>query len=224
MNGHPSRLDAASWILTAGQFGLAFAIARVGPTHPLPMHLNADGAVDRWGGRGEMALVVLTLAVVSALVSVIRWASTRKREAEVRRGLLFSQLAMVWVLSLIALLAACLTWGWTDQPGPRFGMALISSILAFVGALLGKTSPNALIGVRTPWTFGSRLAWDKANRLAGRLFFWGGLVGTIAAPVAPQPEGFRAVTFGVLAIAAISIFESWRVWRSDPDRGRAWPS
>ena len=216
MNGRINRDDAVSWVLTLGQFGLAGAIALFGPTHPLPMHFGFDGQVDRWGDRIEMAGIALVLAVISAVA--VLFARRPEQDVHLLRGRRYSQLAFVSVLSLIALLAACLTWGWLDHPGPRFGMVMISGILAFVGVMLGKTSPNAMIGVRTPWTYASRLAWEKANRLAGRLFFWGGLVGVLAAPIAPQPQGFKAVTFGVLAIAAISVFESWRVWRTDPDR------
>jgi len=216
-NARADRVDIASWILTAGQFGLAGAIAWLGPTHPLPMHYNIDGVVDRWGDRAEMAFVVLVLAVICAAILAFR-----RFAARARSGPVLAEFAGVLVLSMIAALAASLTWGLVDQPGPRFGTAVISVTMAFIGALLGKTSPNALIGVRTPWTFGSRLAWDKSNRLAGRLFFWGGLVGLIAAPFAPQPDGFRAVQFGVLAIAAIAVFESWRIWLIDPDRGKAW--
>lgn len=216
MNGRISRAEAASWILTLGQFGVAGAIAVFGPTHPLPMHFGLDGQGDRWGGRTEMAAVAFVLAVISALAMV--FGRLPESDAHLLRGRRYSRQAVVAVLSLIALLEACLTWGWPNEPGPRFGMMAISAIVAFVGALLGKTSPNAMIGVRTPWTYGSRLAWEKANRLAGRLFFWGGLTGGLAAPFAPQPEGLKAVTFGALAVAAISVFESWRVWRSDPDR------
>jgi len=216
MDGQNSRGDAVSWILTLGQFCLAGAIALFGPTHPLPMHFGFDGEVNRWGDRTEMAGLVLVLAVISAVATV--FARRPEPDARRQRDRRYSQQAVVWVLALIALLQACLTWGWFDQPGPRFGMVTISAVLAFVGALLGKTSPNAMIGVRTPWTYGSRLAWEKANRLAGRLYFWCGLAGGLAAPFAPQPEGLRAVTFVALAIAAISAFESWRVWRTDPDR------
>lgn len=216
MNGRISRGEAVSWILTLGQFGVAGAIAVFGPTHPLPMHFGFDGQVDRWGDRTEMAAFALVLAVISAAAMV--FARRPEHDAHLLRGRRYSQQAVVAVLSLIALLEACLTWSWPSEPGPRFGMLMISAIVAFVGALLGKTSPNAMIGVRTPWTFASRLAWEKANRLAGRLFFWGGLAGGLAAPFAPQPEGLKAVTVGALAVAAISVFESWRVWRSDPDR------
>ena len=40
----------------------------------------------------------------------------------------------------------------------------------------------------------------------------------IAAPLAPQPLGALSLTAAVLIVAALSVFESWRVWRSDPDR------
>jgi uncharacterized membrane protein len=216
MDGQTKRGDLSSWILTAGQFGLAGAIAFFGPTRPIPMHFGLDGEVDRWGGRLEMAAVVLLLAVISAVAML--FARRPDQEVHLLRDRRYSQRAVVWVLSLVALLSACLTWGWFDQPGPRFGMAVISVLLAVVGVLLGKTSPNAMIGVRTPWTYASRLSWEKANRLAGRLFFWGGALGALAAPFAPQPEGLRAVTLGTLLVGAVSVFESWRVWRADPDR------
>ena len=216
MDGQNNRADLSSWILTLGQFGLAGAIAVFGPTHPLPMHFGLDGQVDRWGDRTEMAGIALVLAVIS--LAAMLFARRPDQETHLLRDRRYSQRAVVWVLSLIALLEACLTWGWFDQPGPRFGMVVISGLLAFIGVLLGKTSPNAMIGVRTPWTYASRLAWEKSNRLAGRLFFWGGLAGGLAAPFAPQPEGMQAVSLGALAIAAIAVFESWRVWRTDPDR------
>lgn len=224
MRSRTDSIDAASWILVAGQVALAGAIAFLGPTHPLPMHFNIEGHVDRWGDRMEMACWVLGLAVISGAVTVVHGRAARKSEAPAGRGPALTQFAVLLILTMIALLNASLTWGWVDHPGPRFGMALISGVLAFVGALLGKTSPNALIGVRTPWTFSSRLAWDKANRLAGRLYFWGGLIGLVATPFAPQPDGFRAVHFGVLAIAGIVVFESWRVWLTDPDRRKGWRS
>ena len=64
----------------------------------------------------------------------------------------------------------------------------------------------------------SRLAWDRSNRLAGRLLFVTGLAGLIAAPLAPQPLGTFCLIGAVLVVALWSVFESWRVWRGDPDR------
>ncbi|MGH1560523.1 SdpI family protein [Caulobacter segnis] len=218
MNGEISRVDAASGMLALGQFGLAGCHRPVGPDPPAadafqrrrprrPLGRPAGDGVDDADPGGD-------------LDGHRRRPLARDAHGPGRAGQGQALFVAQLVLALIALLNASLTWSLFDQPGPRFGMALVSAVVGVVGAVLGKTSPNGLIGVRTPWTSGSRLAWDKANRLAGRLFFWGGLAGMLAAPFAPQPIGFQAVYFGVLAIAAIAVFESWRVWLIDPDRGK----
>ena len=45
-----------------------------------------------------------------------------------------------------------------------------------------------------------------------------GLGGLVTAPFAPQPLGLQVLIGGVLIAAAWAVFESWRVWRADPDR------
>jgi uncharacterized membrane protein len=106
-----------------------------------------------------------------------------------------------------------------DGGAGHLGMATLWLILGAIGAVLGKTPPNAVVGVRTPWSRASRLSWDKSNRLAGRLFFGAGVVGVLLAPLTPEPLGMRASTTVVLIIAGLAVMESWRVWRRDPDRG-----
>ena len=97
-------------------------------------------------------------------------------------------------------------------------MAGLSLIFLLTGAFLGRVGPNPVVGVRTPWSYKSRLAWDRSNRLAGRLFFLIGLAGLVTAPWAVQPFALIALIVAVTIAAVWSAVESWRVWRSDPDR------
>ena len=97
-------------------------------------------------------------------------------------------------------------------------MGGISLLFLAIGAFLGRVGPNVAVGVRTPWTFKSKLAWERSNRLAGRLLFLLGLAGLIATPFAPQPAGTTVLIAGVILAALWSVIESWRVWRADPDR------
>src|SRR5690606_9655046 len=116
------------------------------------------------------------------------------------------------------LLAAVASPTFDPQNGAKIVAAAVCLVLIATGALLGKVPPNALVGVRTPWSLNSRLAWDRSNRLAGRLFFWAGLLALPLIPSLPPPAAVGSVTGGTLLIAAWSVFESWRVWRADPDR------
>lgn len=209
--------------VTTAQIALALYVARFGPTSPIPMHFDLTGQVDRWGNRSETAFVIGLMAGLSAVATfgLEHLTLGRKTPQASPRLMTLTTIIVVAVASAVSVLMAAVAFGLTPEGGALFAHLTISFALAGIGAYLGKVAPNPLIGVRTPWTFASRLAWDKSNRLMGRLFFWGGLSGILVAPFAPQPAGLQVLAIGLLASAALAIFESWRVWREDPDRA-AW--
>lgn len=206
-------------LTAAAQAVVAGLVARFGATSRLPMHFDAAGRVDRWGDRQQVAGTIVVLAAFTVL-STLAFAVARRRTPEATRGLAVAEALMLLVTSLLVGLMTAIGFGQVHNDGgaQRIGMTLLWVILGAVGAFLGKTAPNPLVGVRTPWTRASRLSWDKSNRLAGRLFFWGGIAGVSVAPFAPQPLGMRASLTAALIIAGLSVAESWRVWRSDPHR------
>lgn len=220
-----SRFTLMGLTIVGAQAALGAYIAVFGPIHPIPMHFNADGVVNRWGGRVEAGALIGFMAALSALV--VGGAGALSQRADGARlgpkSVRTAQAITLFVTTALCGFEAALTFGAPAQGhgSPSLQMAFLGMLLAGVGAFLGKVGPNPLVGVRTPWTFSSHLAWDKSNRLAGRLLLWGGLMSAAAAFFVPQPLGLRAAIFGVLAIAAITVFESWRVWRRDPDRTSA---
>ncbi|WP_395651464.1 SdpI family protein [Brevundimonas sp.] len=217
-------LDTVTVVMVVVIATLAVWVAVAGPTGPIAMHFDLQGRPDRWGDRREMAGLLAFMTAMTALTAgAMSWYARRSDDPSRRRGLEIGQLiALLAIGGTTAILWTAIlgqssvgagaeaTTGWT--------MALMGAIFVATGAFLGRVAPNPLIGVRTPWSFKSRRAWDRSNRLAGRLFFWLGLATLIAAPLVPQPAGFVTLTAAVLIAAAWSVFESWRVWKSDPDR------
>jgi len=103
---------------------------------------------------------------------------------------------------------------------PRALIALMWAIIALKGAGIGKLKPGGPFGLRVSWTLQSRLAWDRAHRLLGRVLFFGGIVGLTASLVAPLLTS-AVMWFLTVAIAVTSaLVESRRSWRLDPDRAR----
>ena len=197
-------------------------IAVYGPETPIPVHFDAAGQANRYGSRYELAATLGGLALLNLLVG---WMTGRQAASVAdpvrRKGLQGGQ----W-LSIIILGAVCAFIAWaslgpaaaTGVSHPGVAMAFTAFILLITGAVLGRVSPNPFIGVKTPWAYKSRLAWDRSNRLAGRLMFWLGAAGLIASPFIPKPAGLITLLVSVLIAALWSVFESWRVWRTDPDR------
>jgi uncharacterized membrane protein len=214
-------------MIVIAQAALGVFIARFGPTHPIPVHFNLEGVANGWGDRNEVGVIVGLMAGLSALALLAIPALSRRSVTGIKsntKSLRTAQSIVLFATSMMCAFVAVIAFGQFARIIQHWGsvlMAFVCLLFAGVGAYLGRVGPNPLVGVRTPWTYASRLAWDKANRLAGRLFFWGGLAGVLAAPFAPEPGGFRVVIVGVLAIAAAAVFESWRVWRHDPDRTSA---
>lgn len=96
---------------------------------------------------------------------------------------------------------------------------LLWAAIALKGAGVGKLKPGGAMGLRVPWTMQSRLAWDRAHRVLGRVLFWGGLAG-LASSLAVPPLTSIAMWVGTVALAVTAaLIESWRTWRLDPQRG-----
>lgn len=216
-----STLNLITVLVFAAIAGIALMVAIQGPTVPLPVHFNAGGGVDRWGDRSEVGGLLAGLAVIGALIALgIGWeASHHEMGSSRNRSLRAAQVVILVTFVAVTglILFTSLSGGGVAPPAGSL-MAGTSLLFAAVGAFLGRVGPNPFVGVRTPWTYKSRLSWDRSNRLAGRLFFFGGLIGLAAAPFAPQPVGMSLLIAGVIAAALWSVFESWRVWRGDPDR------
>ncbi|WP_312811966.1 SdpI family protein [Brevundimonas sp. BH3] len=216
---HPAHVFG--FIVSALILAGAIWVALHGPTGPIPMHFDASGQVDRYGTRYELAAVLAGMSVLNLIVGFLTGKQADTTPDPVRQKALRS--GQYVTVAIMAAVAAFISWS-SLGPSAASGMTSLSGAMAFMGAvflalgaILGRVGPNAFIGVRTPWAFKSRLAWDKSNRLAGRLMFWTGLVGLIASPLSPQPFGLIALTVAVVLMAIFSAYESWRVWKNDPE-------
>ena len=214
-----SALNAATVGLSLLVGGLGAWTLFAGPTELLPVHWNAAGQADDWGAREAVGGVLIGMALLTLLLGGGMGVAARRAYDPARaRALRYGQLVVILTLPLVSLLAASASLSGTTDIGGAVPVALISLVLLLIGAFLGRVGPNPFVGVRTPWAYKSRLAWDRSNRLAGRLFFVIGLAGLLTAPFAPRPLNLYVLVTAIVLAALWSVVESWRVWRADPDR------
>lgn len=215
-----SRVEAAALWLAGAELAAAALVWRYGPAR-VATHYGLSGAPDRWsppaqaaGGLALTALLVLLLVAALGLSARRPWAdAARRRGLAVAQGLLAGAGAASTLL-----LASGLTGGGGPEARTLTAPVVLSLLLAGAGLVLGRVPPNALVGVRTPWSLSSRLAWDKSNRLAGRMMLAAGALGLVAAALLPVARATPLIVGATLAAAAASVFESWRVWRADRER------
>ncbi len=216
-----SLLDVATIVLTVVIATVAVWIAVRGPTGPVPVHFGIDGQPDRWGSRFEIVGVVGLMGLMAGLIGGgFGVVAARTDEPARRRSMQIGQFVVLVASGLASLLIVRSSLAMdAGAASPIMGApGIMSLILVLVGAVLGRVAPNPFVGVRTPWNYKSRLAWDRSNRLGGRLLFWSGLAGLAMTPLLPMAWTTTVLVILILGATALTLFESWRVWRDDPDR------
>ena len=189
------------------------------------MHFDMHGNVDRWGSRLEAAGVLLGFAVLTlGLESMMKRVLARADVAAgTRKSLVAARVCTALGFAFVTALLVALGLG-RVQPGAdplwiaRWGLVLAWVGVLVVGALLGKAGPNPWVGLRVYWTRRSRLAWERANRMLGHIYFLGSLTGLALLPIVDEAHGYALLLAVVLGGALVATIESWRVWRADPER------
>ena len=205
------RSEWAHWLILAAMGLLA---GWSWPTVParIPVHWNAAGRVDGYGGKveGLLALPLVTLGLYLLLLLLPR----------VDPGRAYTVVRLAATAFLAALYGALVA----VAHGQRLDVALlilvlVGVLLLLVGSVLGKVRPNWFAGIRTPWTLSSKRAWTRTNRLGGRLFvllevlFIG--AGLRASSVAVALSVLLAAC-GVVIVGLVVY--SYLIWRDDPEK------
>ena len=210
--------ERAAAALAAPQLAAAAWVAWSAAGRTLPVHFDLYGRPDRFADAGGAALGMVGETLAALMIVWMIGATLRDPLASEarRRGLNLAQGVVVAVVFCMVALHVATALDLRDAG--RLAVVAVSMILMVSGAVMGRVPPNALVGVRTPWSLSSRLAWDRANRLAGRLLTAAGAAGLAAAFLAPPDSALPCIVVAALMIALIATVESWRVWRTDPER------
>ncbi len=177
----------------------------------IPTHWGLDGRANGWvakpWGPFVYPLMAAGMAALGWLLPVLS-----------PRGFGVSPFARAFdliVLALVAIPAVLMAFVIAQAfgvptAGFRLAPALIGLVLVAIGNVMGKTTRNFFIGVRTPWTLTSPEVWSRTHRLAGRLFVAAGLVFILGAAVGLAPRLMLAV---VVAAALVPVAYSYWLYR-----------
>ncbi|MCB9434034.1 MAG: SdpI family protein [Ardenticatenaceae bacterium] len=196
----------------------AWAWGQIPADAQVPVHWNAAGEVDRYGGKVEgLLLSPIITAGLMVLVAFI----TR---IEPRRGnFLQSEKAftMFWyVLLLFFLMLHVTTTGIAlgyNIPLPLVIGVGIGLMFIVLGNFMGKIRSTYTFGIRTPWTLDSDLSWNKTHRLGGKLFMATGALVLLTAVLGSSILMFWVLMGGILITVSVSMVYSYIVWKNDPD-------
>lgn len=173
----------------------------------VPVHYNLEGQADRIGSRSELLTAVLVLTGMNVLVLVflprIYKIDPRKTAADNKSRLNGIAFATVILLSLV-------TFVIVDNAGVhkinfqfKWIIAAISAFWCVMGNYMYNIKPNYFAGIRLPWTLNNEENWRLTHRLAGKLWFAGGLLSILLAFLLPEVVG--GIAFAIIAFITVVI-------------------
>jgi uncharacterized membrane protein len=184
----------------------------------MPVHWNAAGQVDRWGGKFQGLLLMPLVATGMYLLTVILPMFDPGRGNYGNFFKAYYAIRISILVCLAAIYAVMLLTAFGHQVNVTMVMMLtVGLLLVVIGNYLSKIRPNWFVGVRTPWTLSSKLSWDKTHRLAGWLFMFMGLLFVGAAFVANGWTIVALLVIDALCLAWIIVY-SYLAYRNDPHR------
>ncbi|KCZ92352.1 SdpI family protein [Hyphomonas johnsonii] len=195
---------------------------------PVPVHFDMEGTPNRYASRFEAILIFSSLPAISAIVTVILAIAPsldpRGTNIDAGRKAYVAVWVGVMIVLALATVGSCMILvnavnGTPAGPGIVRGIIAACALLfVAMGNYLPKTRPSFILGVRTPWTLSSDIAWEKTHRLAGRLFIGAGLLGFLGAFVLDGIWPVVPLVALSMTAALVSVIYSYFAWRSADDR------
>lgn len=184
----------------------------------VPMHWNARGEVDGWGGKLEGLFLLPGIAV--GIYALLRFIPLLDPGRENYKQFAGAYAGIRWSVTGLMVVIHAAVLAYVLGYRPNMGMVVGGStglLLLFIGNLMSKIRPNWFVGIRTPWTLSSKLSWTKTHRVGGWVFIAiGCLIGFTGFAKAEWAVPVTLVTAigGSLGL----VVYSYIVWRTDPDR------
>ncbi|MBS1528702.1 MAG: SdpI family protein [Bacteroidetes bacterium] len=201
-------LDAAAiviWLLPAAYLFYIYP----GLPDTLPVHFGFKGTPDRYGSKDEFLAGPLILMGMSVLVYLLmKFLPAIDPKKYVKYGEpVFQKIGVGIVVLMAALNIAIMISATTGVfKTDKLVFPVMGLFFAFMGNLMHSIKPNYFAGLRTPWTLEDNDTWRATHRLAGKLWFAGGILLTILALLLPPKAGtiaFMSILFVMVMIPVI---------------------
>lgn len=172
----------------------------------IPSHWNLSGEIDGYAKPWVFPIILIGVYLLMLFIPRI---DPRKQNYDIFSSSYYRiRIGIITFLSLIFGISIAISTG-IDFPMNRVIVIAVLALISFMGNYLGTIRPNWFIGIRTPWTLENEEVWRKTHLLAGRFWFWGGLLGILLMFLLPATLFFALLISIVVIISLTPILYSY---------------
>lgn len=197
------------WLLLLLPFIYAMVIWNKTPDQ-VPTHFNLKGEPDDYSGKAfALLLMPLLNSVIYFVLFFVPRIDPRKKNYES----FGSSYQNIRLLIHVFMLGIFLFITQTTSGGQPLQLNLFMSGMLLFFALLGNymrtVRSNFFVGIRTPWTLSNETVWRKTHELAGKIWFYSGIVLAIVVFFLPDIAAGIVMGTGVFLMAIIPVVYSY---------------
>ncbi len=183
----------------------------------VPVHWNLEGEIDRYGSRATLWMIPILLPLLTYLTFLFAPLMDKKGHLG-KMGANYNRLKFSVVL-FTAVLASYILFAAREQTMslPSMIPGLIGLLFAVLGNYFPVLKQNIYIGIKTPWTLKSEMVWDKTHRLAGRYWFFGGLIIVVSSLFLDHSMTVTVLLVVTTVIAIVPIVYSYMSYKKTVD-------
>ena len=174
----------------------------------MPIHFELNGEPNDYGSKS--VFIILPLGVYF-LMLILPYIDPRKSNYEVFSS---TYLKLRVILGLFfGIIDSLIIYNQLHGIG-KLGLFVPISVfilIAILGNYMGTIRPNYFVGIKVPWTLNSDEVWIRTHKLAGRLWFWGGITGVLSLLFIKDPV-FSLVPI-LLIIVIVPIIYSYFIYQ-----------
>ncbi len=178
----------------------------------VPMHWNINGEADRYSNKSGLWMIPVCLPLLTYGIFLITPAVAGDQLK--KTGPKFDRLKFSVVL-LMAVLASYILF--VIKKETIFLPSILPGLIGLLFAVSGNYFPvlkrNIVIGIKTPWTLKSDAVWDKTHRMAGKYWFWGGILIVLCSLYFEHAEMVVILLVTAVIISVIPIVYSYTCYR-----------
>jgi uncharacterized membrane protein len=178
----------------------------------VPLHYGIDGKANGFGSKEKIIFLQAFISAISAgLYLLFKYLPSIDPKKQVKYGeATFQKLALALVL-FMSVLNISITVGAINHVfrADKITLPLIGLLFAFLGNMMHSVKPNYFVGVRTPWTLENEDNWRATHRMAGKLWFIGGIIITALVLVLPAKAAHLVFIPFIVVMAFIPMIYSY---------------
>lgn len=164
-----------------------------------PVHWNIKGEADKYGSKYIMPLMNIGLYLLLLILPKI---DPRKKNYDIFSSTYF-KLRLILVLFFSAIIAVIITKSiGFDIDMDRIVVIGVVLLFTVLGNYMGTIKPNWFIGIKLPWTLDNETVWRKTHYLAGKIWFWTGLILLILSFILPKTI-LNLIVFSAISVMVI---------------------